>query len=243
MPQDNTAIERQFSSGSKERPDGFTTGEQNDLVSFEGGRIGAVEAQIGDLEFKEDFSDPSVDVNHERHTADHEVVSGHSAIREQDIDFVVQALGTKPSELDITGWVTEDQLDLVDNLVSTAYVGVVTARWSGTAVVKDVDVPYSRTYHDQHGWIFEITIALVGVNKGSVPDTMQVDSRVKPTPEDVGLGLDVTDEQSEREADLQAARERATAALEDDEEEEDEVDDNEQDLDEIFKNYNSYGGL
>lgn len=177
----------------------FVSGDRSELKSFEGGRIGAVEAQVGDLKFKEEFSDPTVDITHERHTADHEVVSGHSAIRDQDIDFIVQALGRKPSEIEIDGWVTEKQLEIVDSIVSTSYVGVVTARWSGTAVIKDVDIPYSRTWHDKHGWIFEITLALTGVNKGAVPNTMQVSSRVKPEPKDVGIGLGEEPEEEEEE--------------------------------------------
>lgn len=133
------------------------------------GAVGEVDARIGELEFHDEFSDPDVEVHHTRETADHDIVTGHDAYRDRDIAFVVQALGRRPSELTITGWVTEGQLSTVDGLVSEDMVEVVTARWTGTAVPHDVDVPYSRVWHDVRGWIFEVTIELFGINQGALP--------------------------------------------------------------------------
>lgn len=151
------------------------------------GRVGAVTAQIGDLEFEDEFSDPTVTVRNERQTAEHEVVTGHSAVREQGIEYVVQALGRSPPDIEITGWVPESELDLVDDLVSSDHVGIRTARWTGTAVPKTVDVNYSRVWHDIHGWIFETDFELIGVNKGMVPKEMQIDDATEAQPADLGF--------------------------------------------------------
>lgn len=125
-------------------------------------RIGHIDARIGDLEFEDEFSDPTVEIGHERNTADHEIVTGHSVYRDQGVEFVVQALGRRPPEITITGWVTEDQLEIADGLVSESRVFVNTARWTGIAVPESVDTNYSRVYHDKHGWIFEVDVSLLG---------------------------------------------------------------------------------
>ena len=133
-------------------------------------RFGEIDAQIGFLRFKDEFSDPNVEINHERQTAEHEIVSGHSAYRDENSEFVVQALGRSPTQITIEGWIAEDQLDTADRLVGAEMVNVVTARWTGTAVPETVDVPYSRTYHDVHGWIFNTTFELIGANRDTLID-------------------------------------------------------------------------
>ena len=143
-------------------------------------RIGEITAQIGDLFFKEQFSDQNVTVTNERETADHEIVSGHSAYRDQNSEYVVQALGRLPTQLTIEGWITAGQLETADQMVSRDAVNVLTARWSGTAVPESVDVEYSRTYHDEHGWIFNTTFELIGANKGTLMEdgeTFDIDER------------------------------------------------------------------
>lgn len=139
--------------------------EDRDVVETEH-RFGEIEARIGPIEFADGLDDPDVNVVNKRETTDHEIVSGHSVYQNQGTGFVVQALGRRPTELEVTGWITESQIDIADNLVSEKQVDVVSARWTGTAVPEQVDVQYSRTYHDTHGWIFETTFQLLGVAKG-----------------------------------------------------------------------------
>ncbi len=128
-----------------------------------------VTAEIGNLTFKDEFSNPDVDLTHERQTAEHEVVSGYNE-KGNSIEFVVQTMGRKPPEIKITGWVTEEQLETADKLVSKPFVEVVTDRWTGTAVATNVSSPYNRTYHDKYGRIFEVTIDLLGVEQSTLPD-------------------------------------------------------------------------
>jgi len=129
--------------------------------------LNRVSAEIGDLAFEDEFSNPDVEVTHERQTAEHEVVSGYNQSG-GSIEYVVQTMGRKPPEIKVTGWVTEDQLETADKLVSQSFVEVVTDRWTGTAVPTNVSSPYNRTFHDQYGRIFEITIDMLGV-KQSLP--------------------------------------------------------------------------
>ena len=126
-------------------------------------RIGDVDASIGDIELKPEFSDPSVDVTHEREVADHEIVTGHSVYHDQGSEFVVQALGRKPPNISVTAWLTEDQLEKADTMISDPIIPLVTARFVGTAVPREVDIPYSRVWHDKYGWIFETEFDLIGV--------------------------------------------------------------------------------
>jgi hypothetical protein len=149
--------------------------------------VGAVTAQIGDLVFRDEFSDPDVNLDHERETADHEVVTGHSAVRDRDIEYVVQALGRRPPQISITGWITEGQLEIADSLVSEEYVALVTGRWIGTAVPRTVSVDYSRVWHDDHGWIFETDIELTGVSKNTLPADANI--RVDVDDSNVELGF------------------------------------------------------
>lgn len=130
--------------------------------------FGEVEASVGDLEFVDEFSDPEVTISHERETADHKVVTGHTAYRDNDVEYVVQALGQRPSDININGWITADQLDIADELVGEQVVDVVTARWTGTAVPTAVDTTYPRTYHDIHGWMFEAEITLLAIQRSQL---------------------------------------------------------------------------
>ncbi len=140
-----------------------------------GGKVGAVTAQIGSLVFREEFSDPDVNLDHERETADHEVVTGHSAVRDKGIEYIVQSLGRRPPKISVTGWITEEQLDTADELVSRNYVAMISGRWTGTAVPQSVSVDYSRVWHDKHGWVFETDIQLVGVSKNVLPDNADIE--------------------------------------------------------------------
>lgn len=129
-----------------------------------GGRVGRIDARVGPIRFKEEFSDPEIDIQHERDTVDHEIVTGHSVYRDQGTEFVVQALGRRPPEIEITGWLTEEQLSDADALVSEDIIPLSTARFMGTAVPERVDISYSRVWHHDHGWLFETTISLLGVS-------------------------------------------------------------------------------
>lgn len=136
--------------------------------------FGNVKAVIGPIEFKDGLHDPDVNVVNKRETSDHEIVTGHDAYRNEGAEYVVQALGRRPTELQITGWITANQLELADNLVSNDRVNVITARWTGIAVPEQTDVTYSRTYHDTHGWIFETTFDLFGVARGQLLEEEEV---------------------------------------------------------------------
>ena len=107
--------------------------------------------------FKHEFRAPTIDIAHERGTADHEVISGFQAGRGGTgrPEFMVHALGVRPPEITITGWLAQDQLRVADNIVSSNVVGIATARYIGLAVPSTVDIPYSRSYHDKHVWLFE----------------------------------------------------------------------------------------
>lgn len=147
-------------------------------------KIGKVTAEIGPITFKDEFSDPNVSVTHERETANHKIVSGHSAYQDRNSEYVVQAMGRRPTQLTIEGWLTEPQIRVADDLVSTDAVNIITARWTGTGVITSVDVPYSRTFHNRYGWIFNTTIDCIGVND-SISESLEEDD---PTGRDLVPG-------------------------------------------------------
>ena len=151
------------SGGRTRREDEAFTGSGSTEQVDNPRRFGEIEAVIGPIEFVDRLSDPDVNITNERETADHEIVSGHSAYRDNNAEYVVQALGRRPTEIEITGWITSEQLDDADSLVSEDRVNVITARWTGIAVPERVNVDYSRTYHDEYGWIFETDFELIGV--------------------------------------------------------------------------------
>lgn len=126
-------------------------------------KVGQLEAEIGPIKLKDEFSDPDVDVSHTRETTDHEVVTGHTEYIDDGIEFVVQALGRKPPEIDITAWLTEDQVSKADDLVSEQVIELKTGRYYGEAIPESIDIPYSRVYHDKHGWIFEVSFEFLGI--------------------------------------------------------------------------------
>ncbi len=121
--------------------------------------------------FKHEFRAPTIDIAHERGTADHEVISGFQAGRGGTgrPEFMVHALGVRPPEITITGWLAQDQLRVADNIVSSNVVGIATARYIGLAVPRTVDIPYSRTYHDKHGWLFETDMEFFAVDWSGIP--------------------------------------------------------------------------
>mgnify|MGYP006873393635 CR=1 FL=1 len=137
-------------------------------VSGDTGKHGEVPATIGPVELKDEFSDPTVDITHERLTAEHEVVEGHTTYTDNGVDFVVQTMGRMPPEISITCWVTQSQLPAIENLLQNDEVRIETARYIGSTVPKDVDVEYSRTYHSTHGWIFETEITLFATEPASL---------------------------------------------------------------------------
>lgn len=132
-----------------------------------------VTAEVGDLTFYDEFSDPDVEVTHDRDTTDHELVTGHSAYRREGVEFVIQAMGRNAPEIDISGWVSKDQLSIADDLVGESRVRINSNRWSGAAVPLRVDINYSRHYHDKHGQMFEVDIELLGTDRNGYPDTGQ----------------------------------------------------------------------
>ena len=130
-----------------------------------------VVAKIGDLEFIDAFSDPDVEITHDRDTTDHELVTGHTAYRDEGVEFVIQVMGRNAPEIDISGWITKEQLGTADALVKESRVRIDTNRWSGAAVPLRTDINYSRHQHDEHGQIFEVDIELLGTNRNGYPDT------------------------------------------------------------------------
>lgn len=128
-----------------------------------------VDAEVGDLKFKDEFSDPDVEVTHDRDTVDHELVTGHTAYKEDGVEFVIQAMGRNAPQIDITGWVTKEQLEIVDDLVSESRVRINSNRWSGAAVPLRTDINYNRTYHNEHGQVFEVDIELLGTDRNGYP--------------------------------------------------------------------------
>lgn len=136
---------------------------QEDQI-YRKGLVDRVQAEVGDLVFHDEFMNPDVDVEHERQTAEHDIISGDRM--NQEIEHVVQVMGRRPPDITITGWISEEQLEIADQLVTKDYVEVVTDRWTGVAVPIDVDTPYERTFHEKHGRIWEVTINLLGVRRG-----------------------------------------------------------------------------
>lgn len=128
---------------------------------------------VGNLTFANDFDDPDVNVSHKRNTADHELVTGHTEYRDEDIDYVTQVMGREPPEITVDGWIREDQVTTADNLTGMNRTVLISGRWSGTVVPKDVDVTYTRNDHEEHGALLEVTIDLIGIQKGSLPDTLE----------------------------------------------------------------------
>jgi hypothetical protein len=125
---------------------------------------------VGDLGFVDDFSDPNIDVAHSRDTQDHEIVTGHSRFRDEDIDHVTQTLGRNVPEISVDGYVRESQLETVDRLTELGKTVMISGRWSGTVLPKNVDVPYNREQNNDHGNVFNVTIELLGIEKDVLPD-------------------------------------------------------------------------
>lgn len=125
----------------------------------------SVNAVIGDLEFKDEFSDPDITLSHSRDTKDHEIVTGHTAYRDSGFDYVVQAMSRNAPSIQITGWVTKEQLPIIDGMLSEPRIHITTGRWTGVVVPTDIDVEYSRVWHDTHGWIYETTFDLIGTDR------------------------------------------------------------------------------
>lgn len=138
------------------------------------GETHELDAKIGPLEFVGDFSDPDVNVRNSRDTAEHSIINGATEFGSNS-EFVVQEKGTRPTEIQIVGWIRENQLDTTDELVGENLVGVRTGRWLGTGVITDVDVDYSRVYHHHHGPIFETTIDILAIRRGELPDGFDPD--------------------------------------------------------------------
>lgn len=132
------------------------------------GVIDRVTAEIGDLTFHDEFANPDVDVQHDRQTAEHEIVSAYHQSGEE-VQYVVQTMGRHPPEITVTGWISEDQLETLDSLISSSTVEVVTDRWTGVAVPININTPYERAFHEDHGRVFEVTIELLGISK-ELPD-------------------------------------------------------------------------
>jgi len=129
-----------------------------------------VSAVVGDLEFVDDFSDPEINVTNSRQTQDHEIVTGHTAYRDDGMEYIVQAMGRNPADIDVSGWIREDQLNEADELVAQGPIPLVSGRWAGTAVATEVDVEFQRNDHNIHGPLFEVNISLLGIQKGVLPD-------------------------------------------------------------------------
>lgn len=127
-----------------------------------------VEAEVGALNFRKPFSDPDVDVTHNRELSDHSIVSGESDDG-SDESYALQARGNRPTQIEIVGWVTGNQLRVVDEMVAEPFVGVTTDRWLGTAVPEEVRTGYNREFHPDYGMIFEVTISLLAVVRGELP--------------------------------------------------------------------------
>ena len=151
-------------------PDGFSEPESMDEPPDDVGRTMEVSTVIGNLSFVDDFSDPDVNVTNSRQTQDHEIVTGHRAYRDEGMEYIVQAMGKNPADIDITGWIREDQLEVADMLVAQGQIRLISGRWTGTVVVTDVDVEYKRNYHEIHGPLFEVTVTALGVQKGVFPE-------------------------------------------------------------------------
>lgn len=124
-----------------------------------------IDAVIGDLEFKPEFADPDVTLSHDRDTQSHEIVTGHTAYTDEGFDYVVQAMGRNPPTIEVTGWITKEQIEIADKLLADARIQLTTGRWTGIVIPLNVNVDYSRVFHDTHGWIYETTFELIGTDR------------------------------------------------------------------------------
>lgn len=122
--------------------------------------------------FEDGYADPTVNIDHERETTDKTTVTGHtSELRdvENNVEFMVQALGRRPPNIEITGWIHADQLVAADEMVSANVVGLICPRYIGYVVPYRVEIPYSRVFDEEHGWIFETTFEMHGVDWSGLP--------------------------------------------------------------------------
>jgi len=161
------------SGGGSARSGGVSPSED---ISGDTGRHGEVDAVIGPVKLKSEFSDPDIDITHERLTAEHEVVPGHNTYTDNGVNFVVQALGRTPPEIDISCWVTQEQLPNVEDLIHQDRMTINTSRYVGEVIIREIDISYNRTYHEVHGWIFETDIKLYATQPhhfrtDDIPDT------------------------------------------------------------------------
>lgn len=125
-----------------------------------------VYAKVGQLEFDDRFSDPKVDTRQRINTADHELVAGGGSQE----DFVVQKISKRPPEVTINGVVTATQLATVDGLRDQDVVRVRSHRWTGEAIVTDIQTTDIQAYYEDYR-LHEVTLTLKGLNQSYTPKT------------------------------------------------------------------------
>jgi hypothetical protein len=144
-----------------ERPEQFMDSPPSH-ASGDTGKHGEITARISGIELKPEFSDPDVNITHERETAEHSVVPGHEKYVDNGVDFIIQALGRNPPEISISMWVTQEQLSSVENIIALDRIFIETARYVGECVPRSMNVDDNRVYHEKYGWIYNVDMELFG---------------------------------------------------------------------------------
>jgi len=119
-------------------------------------------ARLGPMVFI--YSDPAVDVTSEQRTIEHETI---------DKDVVVQTIGRKPDQIEITGVVPDYDLDVADTFTQLGVIELRSERWNGDVIVKSVNTTFKRAkahVENEDGpndsaWLYDITITCIEVSE------------------------------------------------------------------------------
>lgn len=112
-------------------------------------------ARIGVLSFR--YADPAVSVTTEQRTVEHKTI---------DEDIVVQALGRKPDQIEISGTVVDYELPIIDNLTKQGVINIRTERWTGNVVIKSTSTDFKRAKTKNGNWLYDVTLNCLEVEEG-----------------------------------------------------------------------------
>lgn len=110
-------------------------------------------ARIGTFYLK--YQDPSVDVNAEQRTTEHETI---------DDTIIIQTMGRRAKQITINAVVADYEAHLVDQLVEMGVVTLRTSRWSGDVVVTSTNTTFRREKDKEGAWLYDASIECLEAN-------------------------------------------------------------------------------
>lgn len=157
-----------------------------------------IKGNIGNglVEFKDDFSQPTVTVEFGKLTKTHDTIGKKS---------ITQVFGEKADQIRVEGVITNSQIEDAYKLKEKKDVKVRLEEWSGTAVVQDglSIIPRREVWNGPDGkyWLYDITIELVEVTRTQASPQTSNDSDDDATDSSDSGETDSGETDSESESD------------------------------------------